>query len=532
MRNVLPLAVLVTVLALAAGWWLDDPDRRASLQSALDTLWSTPPPIPEPAPPGTPFEFELVGEPRAFYGPAPLHPSDHPFVDAVEAAGLTYSPALGHAARELATFYAEHGRLAPGETLAFLLDAAGAAYWGVRQAVVVTVGDARGPLLESLREQADDGGPWHAGVGEAVINGRPSRWVRALLVARPTLTLDPLERTAAEGDRVRITGQLRPGFREPTAEAMSPDGVIQSLDVSESEGAFEVAFDATEGAWQVELLATGPTGPAPLTQVTVHVDEPVPDFHESAWPADQGDLSDPVGRLDRHVRGARIDAGLEPFIRDETLDRIAAAHSAEMQALDYVGHVSPRTGTVGDRLRRADYRASRSGENVALNTSIDDAHAGLMRSIGHRRNLVSPRFTHLGLGAVRGEAGWYVTQVFARPAPDLSDPRPAEEALIRRIAAMRREAGRRPLRIDRALRGAARDEVRSSDPSPRRAVEVAEANGFVGRVSAWTVTLVDPAQLELPAGLRDRELRRLGVAIRRDPDRPLPDVQVVIMAAD
>ena len=74
----------------------------------------------------------------------------------------------------------------------------------------------------------------------------------------------------------------------------------------------------------------------------------------------------------------------------------ALAHSIDMHESGYVGHVSPNTGSVGDRLEAASYKGLTYGENVALNATITDAHEGLIRSLGHRRNLLSNQFTHLG----------------------------------------------------------------------------------------------------------------------------------------
>lgn len=522
--------MLLAALGLAV-WWVGGPDRRAALEA-----WLAPDPLPRlPRPaPGTPFTHELVGEPRPNYGAAAPNADDLAFTPLIERAGLTPDPALGHTARELARFYATHGRLAPGEALAFLLDAAGAPYWGVRQAVVVTAGEDEGPLFEALVGQADRRGGWHAGVGEAVIDGRPPRVVRAALLARPAMRLEPVERSAAEGDRVRIAASLAAGHHHPTAIAARPNGELVDLPVHEDGARFSTAFVATPGTWQVELLADGPAGPTPLAQLTFHVDEPLPDIYDGVWPTEDTP-PDPAGRLADLLAADREAAGRAPLARDPALDAIAAAHSAEMRALDYVGHVSPNTGQVGDRLRSAGYRAGVSGENVALNRSLQDAQAGLMRSLGHRRNILSDDFSHVGFGAVRGDAGWYVTQVFARRAPALETEDAivdALEALQTRIAEARRRRGVPVLKVDPRLDEAAMEEARRANASPRGAVDAAHARGINGVLSGWTAALLDPRQLELPEALLGEGLRRLGLGLHRDPTRALPDVRVVILATD
>jgi 1-acyl-sn-glycerol-3-phosphate acyltransferase len=61
-----------------------------------------------------------------------------------------------------------------------------------------------------------------------------------------------------------------------------------------------------------------------------------------------------------------------------------------MRDQGFFGHRSPRTGDLADRLAAARYRAALSGENLALSPSVHEAHRGLLASLGHRRNLLSP----------------------------------------------------------------------------------------------------------------------------------------------
>ena len=88
-----------------------------------------------------------------------------------------------------------------------------------------------------------------------------------------------------------------------------------------------------------------------------------------------------------------------------------------------------RRRVAGDRLHRADYAFAFAAENIARSTSLWEAMASLMRSPGHRRNLLSPEVTHGGIGVAiatdaHGERTYLVTQVFARPAPRESPRRP------------------------------------------------------------------------------------------------------------
>ena len=65
------------------------------------------------------------------------------------------------------------------------------------------------------------------------------------------------------------------------------------------------------------------------------------------------------------------------------------------------------------------------GENVARNGSADDAHARLMASPGHRANLMSSKFSVVGIAVFRdGSGNLWITQGFVQPAA-ASAPAPA-----------------------------------------------------------------------------------------------------------
>ena len=62
---------------------------------------------------------------------------------------------------------------------------------------------------------------------------------------------------------------------------------------------------------------------------------------------------------------------------------------------------------------RAGISYSIAGENLALAPSVVRAHDGLMNSSGHRRNILDPAFTKIGIGAIDGGVyGKMFTQIF------------------------------------------------------------------------------------------------------------------------
>ncbi len=132
-------------------------------------------------------------------------------------------------------------------------------------------------------------------------------------------------------------------------------------------------------------------------------------------PADADDLEAAPSReveVFELLNRARVDAGLEPLAWSAVLSDVGAAHADEMYRAGYFSHVSPITGTVGDRLEAAGITFSVAGENLALAASAGEVHAGLMDSPGHRANMLSDAYRRVGVGVVGGPLGLMTVQVF------------------------------------------------------------------------------------------------------------------------
>jgi uncharacterized protein YkwD len=119
-------------------------------------------------------------------------------------------------------------------------------------------------------------------------------------------------------------------------------------------------------------------------------------------------------------------AGLPALRPSGTLAQAARHHAEEMVRLGYVSHVSPTPAReeVTDRVAMVGGTMVSVGENLAVvaaggGDAPERAMTGWMRSEEHRRNLLAPRWTHVGFGAREGpDERLYVVQVFA------SDPNP------------------------------------------------------------------------------------------------------------
>ena len=79
----------------------------------------------------------------------------------------------------------------------------------------------------------------------------------------------------------------------------------------------------------------------------------------------------------------------------------------------FFGHTSPTYGTPFDALKINGITYRYAGENLAGAPTVVRAHTGLMNSPGHRANILTPNFTHIGIGIVDGGPyGKMYTQTF------------------------------------------------------------------------------------------------------------------------
>jgi uncharacterized protein YkwD/uncharacterized membrane protein required for colicin V production len=110
----------------------------------------------------------------------------------------------------------------------------------------------------------------------------------------------------------------------------------------------------------------------------------------------------------------RTAQGLGTLTIDERLRQAARDHSDEMIRERYFAHESPTYGSPFDRMLRAGARFGAAGENLAFAPNVETAHRGLMNSPEHRKNILTPAFRRVGIGAMRAGAwGRMFTQNFA-----------------------------------------------------------------------------------------------------------------------
>ncbi|MDD3297646.1 MAG: CAP domain-containing protein, partial [Firmicutes bacterium] len=87
---------------------------------------------------------------------------------------------------------------------------------------------------------------------------------------------------------------------------------------------------------------------------------------------------------------------------------VARIKSEDMRTNNYFSHTSPTYGSPFQMMKDFGITYRSAAENIAKTSSVDRAHTGFMNSEGHRKNILTPGFTHIGVGI----SGNYYTEMF------------------------------------------------------------------------------------------------------------------------
>lgn len=100
------------------------------------------------------------------------------------------------------------------------------------------------------------------------------------------------------------------------------------------------------------------------------------------------------------VNKERSRVGLSSLIFDEELAKAARKHAADMLARGYFSHYTPEGLSPFDRMGQAGITYGFAGENLAFAPDVSIAMSGLMKSPGHKENILSSNFRKAGIGVL------------------------------------------------------------------------------------------------------------------------------------
>ncbi len=130
--------------------------------------------------------------------------------------------------------------------------------------------------------------------------------------------------------------------------------------------------------------------------------------------------NDSERQLFESLNRERTAQGLSTLQWDNALFKAARHHALLMLNLNMLEHQLPNEPGLEARLAEAGARFSVIAENIAVGPNPETIHKGWMNSSGHRKNILDPRLTSVGIAAVRGPGGLFAVQDFSQVVPELS----------------------------------------------------------------------------------------------------------------
>lgn len=109
----------------------------------------------------------------------------------------------------------------------------------------------------------------------------------------------------------------------------------------------------------------------------------------------------------------RRQAGLSPLQADTELSKVAQIKTEDMEKNNYFSHTSPTYGSPFDMMRDFGIEYKSAGENIAQGQRTpEEVVQAWMNSPGHKANILSKDFTHIGVGFEAN--GYHWTQMFIK----------------------------------------------------------------------------------------------------------------------
>ena len=120
-----------------------------------------------------------------------------------------------------------------------------------------------------------------------------------------------------------------------------------------------------------------------------------------------------ASKLIELINEKRTDYGIGALTTDDNINEIALAHSEDMADFDYLDHTSPTGHTYYDRLDMAGIYYISAAETLASGfLTAEDVVNSWLKSPAHKDIILSPSFTHIGVGyCAGGPNGTYWTMM-------------------------------------------------------------------------------------------------------------------------
>jgi uncharacterized YkwD family protein len=219
----------------------------------------------------------------------------------------------------------------------------------------------------------------------------------------------PIAANLKKGDEVKVIGKLN-GWYVVNVPNTNKVGCI-SPNYAELYSA-QPASTTPEPTKPIPTAPKTPTTPAKPSGTATPA-TPSGTVTDAKTPTGTGTLSSQGSRILQLANAERAKVGAPALKSNTDLNKLATMKSQDMVENNYFSHQSPTYGSPFDMMKTYGVSYMYAGENLAINSDADKAHNAWMGSEGHKKNLLNPDFTEIGIGLYpKGNGSYAYTQMF------------------------------------------------------------------------------------------------------------------------
>ena len=384
--------------------------------------------------------------------------------------------------------------------------------------------------------------------GVAIVEGK-AHTTALVALSRRRLEILPFPRRIPTGAKLRITG-VAPPEKDATAPRLTlvvgrEDGRVERRTLELRDRSFDatVIGDAKAGVIDVQLLIDAGDGPQIAAAFPIGIGKPPWEAKDSYDDIDLGEhdpTRDDTAELAAMLLRLRGAENLPLPAQSGLLAEVAEQHAKDMRDHGFFAHVSPTTGSLGDRLRRQGIHYMRAVENLAQGETVEDLVRAWLESPSHRANIFDAGVSAFGVGIVpaKDSPSLIAVLVLARLGDTGSDRELADKAR-RRINQIRRRRGLNRLADETTLDAIAarhsQEMAGGREPTPISPIQGNIVQTVFRRVelsqAAADVYLADSVDVVERSYHAMGNFDRVGIGVYRDPTRRGAQLWVTVIYA-
>jgi uncharacterized YkwD family protein len=223
----------------------------------------------------------------------------------------------------------------------------------------------------------------------------------------------PIVGNLKQGDAVKVIGKLNGWY------IVNVPGTDKIGSISPNYAKlYSAQPDSTDDPEPTRSLPTAPTTPAGQgkntgAKTTPAGNEGTTTIQNTPTATGTGTLTSQGSRILQLANAERAKVGAPALKSNTDLNKLATMKSQDIVEKNYFAHESPTYGSPFKMMKDYGVSYMYAGENLAINSDADKAHNAWMKSEGHKKNILNPDFTEIGIGLYpKGNGSYAYTQMF------------------------------------------------------------------------------------------------------------------------